>query len=125
MGTVYLAARTDHEYQKSVAIKMVSRGMDTDLILRRFRSERQILAHLEHPNIARLFDGGTTADGLPYFVMEYVQGESITTYCDQRRLATNYRLTVFLEVCRALEYAHQYHREGRRGEDRPVRSQIL
>jgi eukaryotic-like serine/threonine-protein kinase len=75
LGAVYLAARADDEYRKEVAIKLVRRGLDTEDILRRFRNERQILAQLDHPNIARLIDGGTTDDGLPYFVMEYVNGQ--------------------------------------------------
>ena len=74
MGAVYLAERADEEFEQRVAIKLVRRGMDTDEIVRRFRAERQILAHLDHPNIARLLDGGTTEDGRPYFVMEYVEG---------------------------------------------------
>src|SRR5262245_46797637 len=78
MGEVYLAARADDQYRKQVAIKLVKRGMDTDNILRRFRHERQILAALDHPNIARLLDGGVSEDGLPYFVMEYIAGAHIT-----------------------------------------------
>ena len=74
MGAAYLANRADAAYERAVAIKIVKRGMDTDAILRRFRHERQIVADLDHPNIARLVDGGTTGDGLPYFVMEYVDG---------------------------------------------------
>ena len=77
MGTVYLAVRSDNAYQKRVAIKVLKRGMDTDVIVRRFRNERQILASLEHPYIAGLLDGGTTPDGLPYFAMEYVEGLTI------------------------------------------------
>ncbi len=68
MGAVFPARRADAEFRKEVAVKLVKRGMDTDFILKRFRNERQILAHLDHPNIARLLDGGTTTDGLPYFV---------------------------------------------------------
>src|SRR5580765_6548574 len=86
LGAVYLAARADDEYRKQVAIKLVRRGLDTEDILRRFRNERQILAQLDHPNIARLIDGGTTDDGLPYFVMEFVNGKPITTYCEAHRL---------------------------------------
>ena len=82
LGSVYLAERADAQYEKQVAIKLVRRGLDTEDILRRFRNERQILAQLDHPNIARLIDGGTTEEGLPYFVMEYVEGESILDYCD-------------------------------------------
>src|SRR5690242_2133036 len=75
MGTVYLAVRDDDTFQKSVAIKLIKRGMDTEEVVARFRTERHILARLEHPNIARLLDGGATEDGLPYLVMEYVEGK--------------------------------------------------
>ena len=107
LGAVYLAARADDEYRKQVAIKVIRRGLDTDDIIRRFRTERQILAQLDHPNIARLIDGGTTDDGLPYFVMEYVNGEPINAYCDANALATTERLTLFRKVCAAVTYAHQ------------------
>ena len=107
MGAVYLAARADDEYRKEVAIKLVRRGLDTEDILRRFRNERQILAQLDHPNIARLIDGGTTDDGLPYFVMEYVNGEPINAYCDANALPTAERLKLFRKVCAAVTYAHQ------------------
>ena len=107
MGTVYLAARADEQFEKQVAIKIVKRGMDTESILRRFVMERQILANLEHPNIARLIDGGSTEDGLPYFVMEYIEGVQITKYCEVNRLSTNERLTLFRKVCAAVQYAHQ------------------
>ncbi len=107
MGTVYLAVRVDDQYRKQVAIKLVNRGMDTDVILRRFMMERQILANLEHPNIARLLEGGSTEDGLPYFVMEYIEGEPINEYCDAQRFTTAERLELFREVCAALQYAHQ------------------
>jgi serine/threonine protein kinase/Flp pilus assembly protein TadD len=107
MGTVFLAVRADDQYRKEVAVKIVNKGMDTDTILRRFVMERQILANLEHPNIARLLDGGTTVDGLPYFVMEYVEGETIIRYCDQHRLHTLERLQLFRQVCSAVQFAHQ------------------
>ena len=107
LGAVYLAARADDEYRKQVAIKVIRRGLDTDDIIRRFRNERQILAQLDHPNIARLIDGGTTDDGLPYFVMEYVNGEPINAYCDANALPTTERLTLFRKVCAAVTYAHQ------------------
>jgi serine/threonine-protein kinase len=107
LGTVYLAARADQEYRKQVAIKLVRRGLDTEDILRRFRNERQILAQLDHPNIARLIDGGTTDDELPYFVMEYVSGEPINAYCDANALPTTERLKLFRKVCAAVTYAHQ------------------
>jgi serine/threonine-protein kinase len=107
LGAVYLAARADDEYRKEVAIKLVRRGLDTEDILRRFRNERQILAQLDHPNIARLVDGGTTDDGLPYFVMEYVNGEPINAYCDANALTTAERLNLFRKVCAAVTFAHQ------------------
>jgi eukaryotic-like serine/threonine-protein kinase len=107
MGRVYLCARADDEFQKLVAIKVIRRGLDTDDIIERFRSERQILARLDHPNITRLLDGGTTDDGLPYFVMEYIQGEPIDVYCDQHQLNVTERLKLFLAVCSAVAYAHQ------------------
>jgi len=107
MGTVYLAVRADDQYKKQVAIKIVNRGMDTEMILRRFTMERQILANLEHPNIARLLEGGSTPDGLPYFVMEYIQGEPIHKYCDSHHFSNTERLTIFRQVCGALHYAHQ------------------
>jgi eukaryotic-like serine/threonine-protein kinase len=107
LGTVYLAARADDEYRKEVALKIVRRGLDTEDILQRFRNERQILAQLDHPNIARLIDGGTTGDGLPYFVMEYVKGEPITAYCDANTLPATERLALFRKVCAAVTYAHQ------------------
>ncbi|CAN5558454.1 hypothetical protein BH20VER3_BH20VER3_06660 [soil metagenome] len=108
LGTVYLAARADDAYQKEVALKLLRRGLDTDDILRRFRNERQILARLEHPNIARLIDGGTSEDGLPYFVMEYVKGEPLDSYCENHGLTTNERLELFRTVCAAVAYAHQH-----------------
>ncbi len=107
LGAVYLAARSDDEYRKEVAIKLVRRGLDTEDILRRFRNERQILAQLDHPNIARLIDGGTTEDGLPYFVMEYVNGEPIGAYCDANGLTIAERLNLFRKVCAGVTYAHQ------------------
>lgn len=107
MGTVYLAVRTDLPEEKRVAIKLIKRGMDTDFILRRFRRERQILASLTHPNIAELIDGGSTDDGLPYFVMEYIEGQPIHRYCDERRLTITGRLQLFVQVCAAVACAHQ------------------
>jgi serine/threonine protein kinase/tetratricopeptide (TPR) repeat protein len=107
MGTVYLATRDDDQFDQQVAIKVVRRGMDTDLVLARFRNERQILAGFDHPNIARLFDGGSTETGLPYFIMEYVEGQAIDAYCDSHRLSTAARLELFRTVCSAVQYAHQ------------------
>lgn len=107
MGQVYLAVRADDEYKKRVALKIIKRGMDTQEIIRRFRNERQILAGLDHPNIGKLLDGGTTEDGLPYFAMEYVAGKPITDYCDDRKLSTIERLKLFRQVCAAIQFAHQ------------------
>ncbi|HEX4900773.1 MAG TPA: protein kinase [Pyrinomonadaceae bacterium] len=107
MGAVYEAARIDNEFRKRAAIKLVKRGMDTDFVLRRFRKERQILAALDHPNIALLLDGGTTDDGLPYFVMEYIEGQPLYRYCDAHQLTVAERLRLFLSICDALHYAHQ------------------
>jgi serine/threonine-protein kinase len=107
MGTVYLARRSDGGFQQEVAIKLVRGGMADELVLRRFVAERQILAGLVHPFIARLYDGGTTEDGLPYFVMEHVEGEDLLLACDRRRLSTADRLRLFVKVCEAVQYAHQ------------------
>jgi serine/threonine protein kinase/tetratricopeptide (TPR) repeat protein len=107
MGTVYLAARADEEFRKRVAIKLVTAGFDHESIIQRFRNERQILAGLDHPNIARLLDGGTTETGAPYFVMEYIEGETIRDYCDGHRLTTLERLKLFRAVCSAVHFAHQ------------------
>jgi TolB-like protein/tetratricopeptide (TPR) repeat protein len=107
MGAVYEALRADNEFTRRVAIKLVKRGMDTDFILRRFRKERQILAALDHPHIGGLLDGGTTDDGLPYFVMEFIEGQPIYAYCDERKLSVNERLKLFRTICDAVHYAHQ------------------
>ncbi len=107
MGAVYLAERADGEFHQKVAVKLIKRGMDTDFIIRRFRHERQILANLNHPNIARLLDGGTTENGLPYFVMEYIEGEPLYRYCDKHKLNTRRRLQIFEQVCAALQTAHE------------------
>ena len=107
MGAVYLARRADEEFEKLVAIKLLKRGTDTDEVLRRFRAERQILARLEHPNIAHLLDAGTTDDDLPYFVMEYVAGERITDFCATRQLSVRERVELFLKVCGAVQFAHR------------------
>lgn len=107
MGTVYLAARADEEFRKRVAIKLVTAGFDHKSIIQRFRNERQILAGLDHPNIARLLDGGTTDTGAPYFVMEYIEGQTIKEYCDTRSLTIIERLKLFRTVCSAVHFAHQ------------------
>ncbi|ARA92557.1 serine/threonine protein kinase [Rhodothermaceae bacterium RA] len=106
MGAVYLAERADGQFEQRVALKLIKRGMDSEQILRRFAAERQILARLEHPHIARLLDGGLTDDGRPYFAMEYVEGEPIDVYCDTRRLSIDERLALFGTVCKAVLYAH-------------------
>ncbi len=107
MGTVYLAERADGAFEKEVALKLVKRGMDTDEVLRRFHRERQILAGLDHPGIARLLDGGAAADGRPFLVMERVHGEPITAWADARRLGVEARLGLFLQVAEAVGYAHR------------------
>ncbi len=107
MGRVYLGVRADDEYKKRVALKIIKRGMDSKDIVRRFRHERQILASLDHPNVGKLLDGGTTPDGLPYFAMEYVEGQPITDYCDTHKLSTVERLHLFRQVCAAVQFAHQ------------------
>jgi serine/threonine protein kinase/tetratricopeptide (TPR) repeat protein len=106
MGAVYLAERAEGGFAQTVAIKLIKRGMDTDHVLARFRGERQILASLEHPNIARLVDGGSTDDGLPYLVMEYIDGQPIDAYADEHRLPVAERLRLFLQVSDAVAYAH-------------------
>ncbi len=118
MGAVYLAERADGEFRQRVALKVIKRGMDTDLVLKRFRAERQMLATLEHPNIARLLDGGSTDDGRPYFIMEYIEGQSIDDYADSRQLGVRDRLALFLNVCDAVQYAHEHrivHRDIKPG----------
>ncbi|MDJ0839732.1 MAG: tetratricopeptide repeat protein [Acidobacteriota bacterium] len=107
MGTVYLARREGDETGKQVALKILKRGMDTDELVRRFHNERKILASLDHPHIARLIEGASTADGRPYFVMEYVDGEPITRWCDSRRLNLDARIELFRKVCRAVHFAHR------------------
>jgi eukaryotic-like serine/threonine-protein kinase len=107
MGAVFLASRADDEFDKKVAIKLIKRGFDTDEIVNRFRHERQILAALEHPFITRLIDGGSTADGLPYLVMDYVEGLPLSKYCAVRRVSLGERLDIFLKICAAVTYAHR------------------
>ena len=107
MGNVYLAVRADDEYKKRVAIKVVQHDLGNPEILRRFRNERQILAALDHTYVARLLDGGTTPDGMPYVVMEYVEGVPIDRYCENHGLSIEERLKLFRDVCAAVHYAHQ------------------
>lgn len=106
MAEVYRAVRDDDQYKKEVAIKLIRRSPGFNLLMSRFRYERQILASLEHPYIARFLDGGTT-DGIPYFVMEYIEGLPITDYCKQNNLDINDRLRLFRSVCEAVQYAHR------------------
>ncbi len=108
MGAVYLAERSDGLFDQRVALKIIKRGMDTDQILRRFVLERQILASLDHPNIARLLDGGTTPDGRPYFVMEYVAGGPVDKYCQENNVRLAERLQLFRKICAGVTYAHQH-----------------
>jgi serine/threonine protein kinase len=107
MGTVFRATRVDGLYDKQVAIKVIRHGLDTGFFVERFRNESRILAGLEHPNIARLLDGGVTEEGLPYVVLENVVGLPIDEYCDQRSLPTDDRLKLFRTVCSVVQYAHQ------------------
>src|SRR5260370_26826166 len=106
MGTVYLAEQRE-PIPRFVALKVVKLGMDTSQVLARFANERQALAMMDHPNIARIFDAGATEKGRPYFVMEYIEGAPITQYCDRKRMTTRERLALFLAVCRAVQHAHQ------------------
>jgi serine/threonine protein kinase len=118
MGEVFRAFRDDDQYRKQVAVKLVRRGPHSDVVFQRFRNERQILAGLDHPNIARLLDGGATEQGEPYFVMELIQGSPIDQYCDQHSLTTTERLKMFCQVCSAVQYAHQHltvHRDIKPG----------
>src|SRR5262245_17666329 len=107
MGDVWLAERADDEYQQQVAIKLVRSGVFSRQVQGRLRMERQILATLQHPNIARLLDGGRAPDGTPYLVMGYIDGEPIDAYCDRRRLAPEERIALVRTVCSAVHYAHQ------------------
>jgi len=107
MGTVHLAERADGQFVQRVALKLLKRGMDSEEILRRFLQERQILARFQHPNIATLLDGGLTEDGVPFFVMEYVEGRSITRFCEEQRSTVAERLRLFLRACSGVEYAHR------------------
>ncbi|MGH8246097.1 MAG: serine/threonine-protein kinase, partial [Gammaproteobacteria bacterium] len=108
MGAVYLAARTDRTSRELVALKIVRPEAANEEVLRRFKREREILESLDHPNIARVFDGGVTGDGLPYLVMEYVDGQQIDAYCDEHRLDPGARLKLFRDVCAAVHYAHEH-----------------
>jgi non-specific serine/threonine protein kinase/serine/threonine-protein kinase len=118
MGAVYLAERDDDHFRQQVAIKLIKPGLGGEAIRKRFRNEMQILADLNHPNIARLFDGGETVDGVPYLVMEYVEGRPIDLFCSEQQLTTEDRLKIFSTVCAAVQYAHQHlviHRDIKPG----------
>lgn len=118
MGAVYLAERDDEHYHQQVAIKLIKPGLSGDAIRKRFRNEMQILADLSHPNIARLLDGGDTVEGVPYLVMEYVEGRPIDLFCDEKQLSIDERLRLFSTVCAAVQYAHQHlviHRDIKPG----------
>jgi non-specific serine/threonine protein kinase/serine/threonine-protein kinase len=118
MGEVFSAVRSDGQFDQKVAIKLVRAGGDSASVLDRFRNERQILAGLDHANIARLLDGGTTEDGTPFFAMELVSGLPIDKYCDTHKLSISKRLELFREVCSAVQYAHQHlviHRDLKPG----------
>ncbi|MBK8232322.1 MAG: serine/threonine protein kinase [Candidatus Eisenbacteria bacterium] len=131
MGTVYLGERVDREYEKKVAVKLIRPGAGTQEMLTRFRKERQVLASLEHPHIARLLDGGTTPDGAPYIVMEYIDGVAIDRFCDDRMLPLRERLALYLDVCGAVHFAHRHlviHRDLKPGNilvDRSGRVKLL
>src|SRR5436305_1850622 len=107
MGTVYLARREDEHYERDVAVKVIRSGAQSPEALHRFFAERQILARLEHPDIARLYDGGSTEAGRPYLVMELVEGLPVDDYCDLHQLTVDRRLDLFRRICAAVEYAHQ------------------
>jgi serine/threonine-protein kinase len=107
MGEVYLAERSDGEFEQTVAIKRLRLGFDSPQAIARFRAERAILARLEHPHIARLLDGGVTEEGLPFLTMEYVRGEAIDQFCEERDLSIEERLRLFVHVCRAIDFAHR------------------
>ena len=107
MGAVYRAERVDGEFRQTVAIKLIKRGMDTEMILKRFKRERQILASLNHPNIASFLGGGSTEDGLPYFVMEFINGKPLYEFCDTNKLGIRDRLMIFREICYSVIAAHR------------------
>lgn len=118
MGEVYRAERVDGQYKQQVAVKLLRSGFDSATAVSRFKTERQILASLDHPNLAKVLDGGVSADGMPYFVMELVEGEPIDTYCERVRLPIVQRLQLFRTVCQVVHYAHQkgvVHRDLKAG----------
>jgi tetratricopeptide (TPR) repeat protein len=109
MGVVWLAERADGQFEQRAALKLIKRGMDSDAVLARFLRERQILARLQHPNIAHLLDGGITDDGRPYFAMEYVDGKALLRYCHDNDLKLEDRIRLFLDVCAAVQFAHRHY----------------
>ncbi len=118
MGVVWLAERADGQFKQQVALKLIQAGRANEAIQQRFLHERQILAGLQHPHIARLTDGGVAADGRPFFVMEYIAGAPLDAYCREQQLGLNERLRLFLQVCAAVQYAHQHlviHRDLKPG----------
>jgi serine/threonine protein kinase len=106
MGSVWMAQQTE-PVKRLVALKLIKAGMDTKAVLARFEAERQALALMDHPNIAKVFDTGATDEGRPFFVMELVKGVPITKYCDVRKLTLRQRLDLFIPVCQAVQHAHQ------------------
>jgi eukaryotic-like serine/threonine-protein kinase len=106
MGTVWMAQQTE-PIKRVVALKLIKAGMDSKQIIARFEAERQALALMDHPNIARVLDGGTTSGGRPYFVMDLVKGIPITKYCDDHHMTPKQRLELFIPVCQAVQHAHQ------------------
>ncbi len=118
MGEVYRAVRADDQYRQNIALKLIRAGQASQFVIERFKNERQILASLEHPNIARLLDGGSTEDGVPYLVMELIEGRTLTAYCNDLNLRVPDRLRLFLQVCGAVQFAHQHlvvHRDIKPG----------
>lgn len=107
MGEVYLASREEESYNRFAALKVIQKGLDSDTFLSHFNTERQILANLNHPHIARLYEGGTTDDGLPWFSMEYVEGKPVTEYCNRHSCTIEEKLSLFVDICSAVQHAHQ------------------
>jgi eukaryotic-like serine/threonine-protein kinase len=108
MSDVFRAVRADDEYHKEVAVKILRAGYDTQFLIERFKSEKRMLATLDHPNIARILDGGSTNEGLPYLVMDFIQGRPIDQYCRERHLANRQRLQLFQQLCSAVQYVHKH-----------------
>lgn len=107
MGNVYLAERLNSDFKQKVALKIIKRGMDSEAIIKRFATERKILSRLKHPNIAELLDGGISSEGQPYFVMEFIDGKSVTAYCRENNVSLEKRLKIFRQISLAVEYAHR------------------